>query len=110
MPEPETRNYYIDEQLDAAIDYLTSGRERIKERLEAIASTRLAVLHLEEFPGPLQELAATIFRRLEASESEGSYAASIRQMTEEEASALASDIATLNYRHKKYWREREQGG
>ena len=112
--EPERRNFYIDEQLGSAANYLAIAPGRIKERLEEIAGTRIGVLAaqgVEIFPVPLRGLAADIFARLDTTEptgNEGSYAASIRAMSEDEASRLASDILTLEYQHEQYWRERER--
>lgn len=111
--EPERRNFYIDEQLGNASHYLAIGHGRIKERLEEIAATRIGVLSAHGvgiFPEPLRGLATSIFDRLDATEptgNEGSYAASIRAMTEDEASRLASDILSLGFQHEQYWRERE---
>jgi hypothetical protein len=111
--EPERRNSYIDEQLGHAVNYLATARGRIKERLEEIADTRIGGLAAEGeeiFPVPLRGLAADIFARLDTTEptgNEGSYAASIRAMSEDEASQLASDIWDLKYQHERYWRERE---
>ncbi len=112
--EPERRNTYIDKELGNAVEYLATNPERIKERLEMIANIRIAGLSaegVEIFPEPLRELASTIFERLNTIEptgNEGSFAASIRAMTEEEASRLASDILLLASRHEQYWCERER--
>jgi hypothetical protein len=109
--EPERRNFKVDQELGRAIDYLATGHERIRERLAYIAGSTLGGLSPEDFPEPLRELASSIFDRLDTTEptgNEGSYAASIHAMSEDEASQLASDIVSLHYRVGQYWSERGQ--
>lgn len=105
----ETRNYYIEEQLGHAVSYLVTGHGRIKERLGEVAASTLGVLRADQFPTPLQHDAERIFDRLDTNEpegDEGSYAASIRAMTDYEASDLAADILALQHRLELYWAER----
>lgn len=111
MDDTEGRNYWVDEQLAHTIAYLVSGRERIKERLAYIAPARVGLLRPELLPEPLRDLASSIHDRLQTAEplgDEGTVVASIRAMTEDEASELASDIFKLSNQYESYWQERER--
>jgi hypothetical protein len=95
---------YIREKLRAAADAINSGRGSIHERLLS-AWLSFHVLKPADFPKPDDgKLFARIIYRLtdrQAADDEGDVPATIRQMSEDEANDVASDVLEIHARFKR---------
>lgn len=96
---------YTWEKMYNAINCLVVGPGRIQERLcNAAVAAHIVLRDPEQFPPDLRELRAKVYSALTAVEHphEGSFAASTRAMSDEEAMEIAEALLKIYFRvHKE---------
>jgi hypothetical protein len=100
-PKPSDRELYVLEKLDQAVHALATGAGRVQERLEEAYRFLIAAQPNEVAEDELRRMLVRIKDDLtfdEPAGSEGRLKATLQSLSDEDASAIAARVSTLDRR------------